>query len=72
LCRSRIVRFGLCISSDLVAVHVKTEDSSDELEQHWDEWVREPARKNGMTPPQLLVLASPAGCAASGFARGAG
>jgi amino acid transporter len=55
----RALRFALSISQNVVAVHVKAEDGSNELERNWEEWVKRPAQKRSIAPPELVVLSSP-------------
>jgi amino acid transporter len=55
----RALRFALSISHTVLAVHVKTENTTSELEQKWAEWVEDPARCRGVAPPRLVVLSSP-------------
>ncbi|HEX3880823.1 MAG TPA: APC family permease [Bryobacteraceae bacterium] len=53
------LQFALTISTDVIALHVQTEGSSDELEQHWREWVQDPVEKKGVAIPQLALVTSP-------------
>jgi amino acid transporter len=53
------LQFALTISNQVIALHVQTEGSSDEVEQHWREWVEEPAKQKGFPVPQLALVTSP-------------
>jgi hypothetical protein len=56
----RAVRFALRMSSDVIAVHVCTEDSGgEELRARWARDVEEPLRGTGRPVPQLEMIPSP-------------
>jgi hypothetical protein len=54
------LRFGLSLSPDVFAVQVVTEDGidSEDVAQHWQDWVTQPASAAHLSPPQLVVLSS--------------
>ncbi len=55
----RALQFALTLSSDIRALHVATEEDTNSLREHWGQYVEEPVREAGRTPPQLVVLPSP-------------
>jgi amino acid transporter len=55
----RAIRFALSISHTVLAVHVKTENTTSDFAEKWSQWVDAAARERGITPPRLVVLASP-------------
>ncbi len=56
----KALRFGLQLSPDVLAVHISaTEEEADHLRQRWAGYVEEPARRAGIPPPRLVVIASP-------------
>ncbi|MGO9228250.1 MAG: APC family permease [Bryobacteraceae bacterium] len=55
----KALRFAMAISTDVVAVHVVTDQESDTLSSQWDDLVDEPARHAGLARPDLVVLKSP-------------
>jgi hypothetical protein len=56
----KALRFALKISPDIYALHVADdEETMAELEDTWEQRVREPALAAGLTPPQLIIIYSP-------------
>jgi amino acid transporter len=53
------LRFALPLSPDIRAVHVTTEEDSNELQELWSTVVNAPAKKAGMNVPRLVTLPSP-------------
>jgi len=53
------LRFALPLSPDIRAVHVTTEEDSNELQEQWSTVVNAPAKKAGMNAPKLVTLPSP-------------
>jgi amino acid transporter len=55
----RAIQFGLTLSPEVHAVHVATEEETNELRDRWDATVAEPVKKAGGVPPNLVTLPSP-------------
>jgi len=55
----RAVRFGMMMSNDVTAVHVKTERDDPRLRDLWHENVEHPAEEAHIDVPQLELLESP-------------
>jgi amino acid transporter len=56
----KALRFAFEISTEIQAVHVHAEeDECHHLLKAWKELVEDPARRAGLTPPQLKVVVSP-------------
>jgi amino acid transporter len=55
----RAMQFALSLSNEIHAVHVGTEEETNELKENWERLVAEPVKKAGETPPQLEILDSP-------------
>jgi hypothetical protein len=55
----RALRFALSISHNVIAVHVRTEDTTTDLQRNWAQWVDGPAHQLGVPAPRLEVLTSP-------------
>jgi amino acid transporter len=56
----KALRFGLKLSPDVYALHVADDAGTmDELEETWEQRVREPAVAAGLRPPKLFVVYSP-------------
>jgi amino acid transporter len=56
----KALRFALKISPDIYALHVADDEKTmAELEDTWEERVREPALAAGLCPPKLFVIYSP-------------
>jgi amino acid transporter len=54
------IQFAMAISDEVYALHVKTEEKeSQSAEDQWREFVTEPAKAAGLTPPTLVQLDSP-------------
>jgi len=57
---AKALRFGLRISSDILAVHVAvSEEKRQALREQWQQEVEDPAQREGRPAPQLIVLESP-------------
>ncbi|MGO8671898.1 MAG: APC family permease [Capsulimonadaceae bacterium] len=66
---ARAMRFGIRLSPDVIAVHVKLPDATGrdeegerraaELQAQWDQAVLEPVRQAGVPDPRLTILSSP-------------
>jgi amino acid transporter len=59
LISQRAMEFALTLSPEIHALHVGTEEETNELQDNWDRLVAEPVAKAGGTPPTLVNLASP-------------
>jgi amino acid transporter len=55
----RAMQFALTLSPDIHAVHVGTEEETNELQERWNELVADPVARAGGTPPNLVTLPSP-------------
>lgn len=55
----KALRFALEISPDVRAVHVRSEEDTDDLRRTWTELVEVPAAREGLAIPGLVVLSSP-------------
>jgi amino acid transporter len=55
----RGLRFAIAISPDVMALHVDSEEDSDNLASRWGELVEEPARQAGLAVPRLVTVKSP-------------
>jgi len=55
----RALQFALTLSTDVRAVHVATEDETNDLQERWGELVEVPVKRAGGTPPLLVSLPSP-------------
>jgi hypothetical protein len=53
------MQFALTLSSEIHALHVKTEDDSSELQDNWNKFIAEPVTRAGGKPPSLETLESP-------------
>jgi hypothetical protein len=52
------LRDAMSISPEVRAVHVEYDQESDVLASRWEELVKEPARRAGLSEPPLIVLQS--------------
>jgi amino acid transporter len=56
----KALRFALKVSPDVYALHIADdEDTMAQLEDTWEQHVREPAIACGRSPPKLIVIYSP-------------
>ena len=56
----KALRFALKISPEIYTLHIAGDERTMvELEDEWDRRVRQPSRAAGVTPPRLIVVASP-------------
>jgi hypothetical protein len=56
----KALRFALKISPDIYALHVADDEKTmADLEDTWEDRVREPTTAAGLTPPKLIVVYSP-------------
>jgi amino acid transporter len=55
----RALQFALTLSTDVRAVHVATEDETNDLQERWGELVETPVQKAGGKAPVLVNLPSP-------------
>jgi len=55
----RALQFALSLSPEIHAVHVDTEEETEELQKQWSTLVDEPIQKAGGKPPVLVTLPSP-------------
>ncbi len=55
----KALRFALEISPDVRAVHVRSEEDTEDLRRRWAELAELPAVREGLTAPTLVVLTSP-------------
>ena len=59
LVTERALQFALSLSPEVHAVHVGTEEETNELQQNWKRLVQDPVARAGGTPPDLISLSSP-------------
>jgi hypothetical protein len=59
LISQRAMQFALSLSGEIHAVHVGTEEETNELRDNWDRLVAEPVTRAGGTAPNLVSLSSP-------------
>jgi hypothetical protein len=59
LVSQRAIEFALTLSPEIHAVHVGTEEETNELQENWNRLIVEPVTKAGGTPPNLVSLESP-------------
>ena len=55
----RALQFSLTLSSEIYAVHVGTEEDTNELRDRWEEYIAQPVTRAGGTAPSLVTLPSP-------------
>lgn len=55
----KALRFAMTLSRDIQVLHVDSGEKSDQLKQHWDEWVADPAERYHKPAPELVVIESP-------------
>jgi amino acid transporter len=55
----RALTFALTISTDVIAVHVATDDRRAYLQEKWHDLVEAPVTELGMIPPKLVIIESP-------------
>ncbi len=55
----RAMEFALTLSPEVHALHVGSEDETNELQQNWKRLVEDPVARAGGTPPNLVMLSSP-------------
>jgi len=55
----KALRFGLTLSREVVALHVRAEEDVDDFAIRWKELVEDPARHAKREPPKLVVVQSP-------------
>jgi len=59
LVSQRALEFALTLSPEIHAVHVGTEEETNELQENWNRLIVEPVIRAGGTPPDLVSLPSP-------------
>ncbi len=59
LISQRALEFALTLSPEIHALHVGTEEETNELQENWNRLVAEPVARAGGKPPTLVNLASP-------------
>jgi amino acid transporter len=59
LISQRAVEFALTLSTEIYALHVGTEEESQNLQKEWKRLVADPVSRAGGTPPILVTLESP-------------
>jgi amino acid transporter len=59
LISQRAVEFALTLSTEIYALHVGTEEESQNLQKDWRRMVADPVSRAGGTPPILVTLESP-------------
>jgi len=59
LISQRAMQFALSLSDEIHALHVGTEEETNELRDNWDRLVAEPVTRAGGTAPNLVNLPSP-------------
>jgi hypothetical protein len=55
----KALRFAMTVSPEIRAVHVASEEETNELQEGWNRLVEAPARQAGLPLPELVVLPSP-------------
>ncbi len=56
----RALRFGLTVSSDVIAVHIAADEAdAHAVQKIWDDFVASPIRDAGHKVPRLVILESP-------------
>jgi amino acid transporter len=55
----RAMQFALTLSQEVHALHVGTEEETNELQNNWKQLVEDPVARAGGKPPNLVNLASP-------------
>ncbi len=55
----RALQFALTLSPEVHALHVGTEEETNELQENWKRLVEDPVASAGGTPPNLVSLPSP-------------
>jgi amino acid transporter len=55
----RAMEFALTLSPEVHALHVGTEEETNELQENWKRLVEDPVAQAGGTPPNLVMLPSP-------------
>jgi len=53
------LRFALSVSPDVIGLHVRCEEQTDELQQTWRKLVEDPVCELGLSMPRLAVVESP-------------
>ena len=53
------LRFALSVSPDVIGLHVRCEEQTDELQRKWFELVERPVSELGLSMPRLAVVESP-------------
>jgi hypothetical protein len=59
LITQRAMQFALTLSPEVHAVHVGTEEETNELRDNWNRLIEDPVARAGGTPPNLVTLPSP-------------
>jgi hypothetical protein len=54
----KALRFGLLMSQDVKIVHIHSDDEDAGIEEDWDEKILAPLRKEKMTEPEFVSIAS--------------
>ena len=55
----RAMQFALTLSQEVHALHVGTEDETNDLQDNWKRLVEDPVARTGRKPPNLVKLPSP-------------
>ncbi len=55
----RAIRFALTVSPDVRALHIVSDEDTDDLHKQWPSLVQAPTQKAGLPPPPLVLLKSP-------------
>ena len=55
----KALRFALSLSCEVKVLHIETDEKTDDLRQHWEEWAKRPAETGDLHAPELIVLKSP-------------
>ena len=60
LLAKKALRFALRVSTEVIAVHIVMDETiKDNIQTTWSEEIEKPARKAGLAPPTLEIVASP-------------
>jgi amino acid transporter len=55
----RAMQFALTLSPEVHALHIGTEEETNELQKNWKSLVEDPVARAGGTPPNLVTVTSP-------------
>jgi len=53
------LRLAVNLSSEVLALHIECEKDCGDMHELWSRYVEDPAKREGLNPPRLVVLPSP-------------